>query len=156
MAIPGTIELNEQGTPPSVPPAGYLQIYALTGDTLWIQSNGGVQTQLGANPTPIQTFDQTTSGSYTINNGVTTMMGMGAGSGGNTIALTTPAIPYDGQIIGFISNNASVSAYTLTPNTGQLLDTNLGTPWNIPVNFGACPRIVYQLSTTTWFLVANA
>lgn len=48
-------QFNENSTDPSPPAAGQIQLYALTGDTVWIQNSAGTKTQvpLGSSVTQI-------------------------------------------------------------------------------------------------------
>lgn len=61
------------------------------------------------------------------------------------ITVTLPSSPTDGMVLEI--KNASAGNSTLAPNSGQTLES--GGP-NITLAAGACRRIRYQLSTTTW------
>ena len=70
------------------------------------------------------------------------------GTAPTTWTVTTPALPWDGQILQLGTDTTLTTLVTLTANTGQSLDTTF-TSQTISAKTSA--EFIYSASTTKWY-----
>ena len=72
------------------------------------------------------------------------------GTAPTTWTITTPANPFDGEIIQVATDTTLTSLVTVTPNTGQSMHTTFSAQ---TIALTTSVEFEYQLSSTTWFRI---
>jgi hypothetical protein len=111
-----------------------------------VDANGNFYTKFATADQSYSLQTPTTGFSITIANYTSTLILNPAG----TLAsgtITMPASPIDGQIVQ-VSSSQTVTALTVSPNTGQTLS---GAPTTITATAGF--RYIYNLSGTNWYRI---
>ena len=70
------------------------------------------------------------------------------GTAPTTWTITTPVLPWDGQMIQIGTDTTLTTLVTLTANTGQSLDTTFTSQ---TVNAKTSVEFIYSASTTKWY-----
>lgn len=98
------------------------------------------------NATALKLFSGAGTQTYTATNNDSTLYWVGAAP--TTWTVTTPAAPYDGEIITLASDTTLTTLVTLTANTGQSLNTTYASQ---TITAKTSVEFQYSLTTTKWY-----
>lgn len=126
---------------------------SLSGNECWNTGQGPGGPSIGflcsnvmRNGTALKTFSGSGAQTYTVGSNDSTLYWVGTAP--TTWTITTPANPFDGEIITIATDTTLTSLVTLTANTGQSLNSTYSSQ---TLTAKTSVEFQYSLTSTKWY-----